>query len=81
MSEVETQAKGKSDDGNKRRSTYSGEFKAEVLSKLISGKKTLKELADEYVLHPNQIKNWKSRLLKEAGTVLEDKRRKGNNRE
>ncbi len=62
---------------NKRRS-YSGAFKAEVLTQYLNGRKSLKELADEYHVHPNQIKNWKSRLIKRARLVLEDERRKGD---
>ena len=60
----------------KIRNTYSGAFKAKIVRAWINGEKTLLELAEENDLHPNQIKNWKSALLREAGKVLEDKRRK-----
>lgn len=60
----------------KRRKIYSGSFKAKVVIELLEGRKSLKELADQYHVHPNQIKNWKSILLKQASFVLEDKRRK-----
>jgi transposase len=60
----------------RRRKIYSGSFKAEVVIELLKGKKSLKELSDQYQVHPNQIKNWKSILLKQARYVLEDKRRK-----
>jgi len=59
----------------KSRKTFSGSFKAKVVSELIKGTKSLIELAEHYQLNPNQIKNWKSRLLKQAPNVLEDKRR------
>ena len=58
-----------------KRNTYSGSFKARIVSELINGKRSLKELADHYNVHPNQIKNWKSILLKRASDTLEDKRR------
>lgn len=58
-----------------KRNTYSGAFKAKVVSEFINKKACLKELAEHYQLHPNQIKNWKSILLKRAGDILEDKRR------
>ncbi|MDD2318258.1 MAG: helix-turn-helix domain-containing protein [Desulfobacterales bacterium] len=58
-----------------KRNTYSGAFKAKVVSEFINKKGRLKELAEHYQLHPNQIKNWKSILLKRAGDILEDKRR------
>jgi hypothetical protein len=34
------------------------------------GIKTLNELAGEYELHPSQISEWKSRLLKEGASVF-----------
>lgn len=56
------------------RKRYSGAFKAQVVAEYIRGEKTLDEIADEHQLHPNQIKNWKSLLLKRAHEVLEDRR-------
>jgi transposase len=58
-----------------KRSTYSGSFKARIVSELINGKKSLKDLAEYYNVHPNQIKNWKAILLQRAGDVLEDRRK------
>ncbi len=58
-----------------RRKSYSGDFKAKVVEELLKGRRSLNELADQYGLHPNQIKNWKSQLFKRAHLVLEDKRR------
>jgi len=60
----------------KTRKTYLGEFKAKVVVELLRGKKDLLELATQYKVHPNQIKNWKSQLLKQAVEIFEDKRRK-----
>jgi transposase len=57
-----------------KRKTYSGSFKARVISDLILGRKDLNELADHYEIHPNQIKNWKSLLLKRAHLILDDRR-------
>ena len=59
----------------KKRKTYSGAFKAKIVHDLINGNKSLLDLADKYQIHPNQIKNWKSILLKNADQILEDKRR------
>jgi transposase len=58
-----------------KRKLYDGYFKAQVVSEWINNKASLKELAERYDVHPNQIKNWKSLLLKGASYVLEDKRR------
>lgn len=60
----------------KRRKTYDGPFKAKIVCDWINGVKTLGELADLYQIHPSQIKNWKTRLLKNASLVLNDKRRR-----
>jgi transposase len=59
----------------KKRKAYAGDFKAKVVVESLKGKKSLADLALEYDLHPNQIKNWRSILLKQAGVVLKDKRR------
>ena len=48
-----------------------------MVLELIRNKKGLTELADQYELHPNQIKNWKSTFLKQALNILDDKRRSG----
>jgi len=58
-----------------KRRSYDGLFKARVVSEWINGRGSLRELAERYDVHPNQIKNWKSLLLKRAGVVLDDKRR------
>ncbi|MBI5602683.1 MAG: helix-turn-helix domain-containing protein [Deltaproteobacteria bacterium] len=60
-----------------KRKTYTGDFKAKVVLELIRNRKSLTELAAQYELHPNQIKNWKSLLLKQAVKLLDDKRRAG----
>jgi transposase-like protein len=62
-------------DMKMKRKTYEGLFKARVVSEWINGKRNLNELAERYSIHPNQIKNWKSLLLKGASQVLDDKRR------
>lgn len=58
----------------KKRRSYTGAFKAEVLREYLNNGKNLRELADQYHVHPNQIKNWKSLLMKRAVLVLEDRR-------
>lgn len=60
----------------KKRKIYTGSFKFNVVVELLKGKKTLVELAQEYDLHPNQIKNWKSVFMKRGSEILEDRRKK-----
>ncbi len=61
----------------KERKKYTGEFKAALVAEYIRGEKSLSELAIIYNVHPNQIKNWKSILLKRANEVLCDRRSRG----
>ncbi|MEA2085052.1 MAG: transposase [Thermodesulfobacteriota bacterium] len=47
----------------KKRKNYSDGFKARVALDAIKGQKTSNELASEYGIHPNQIGQWKKKLL------------------
>lgn len=51
--------------GRKRRK-FTEKFKAKVAIEAIRGVKTLSELAKEYQVHPNQISDWKRRVLTNA---------------
>ena len=44
---------------------HSAAFKAKVALEAVKGEKTLTQLASEYGVHPNQIGQWKKRLLNE----------------
>jgi len=57
--------KGRMKMGKKRRA-YTDKFKAQVAIEAIKGMKTLAELAAEYQVHPNQISNWKRKVLQGA---------------
>jgi len=60
----------------KKRNTYSGKFKSKVAIAAIEGRKTIAELASEFSLHPNQIRQWKNQLLARSEEIFSDKRRK-----
>ena len=62
----------------KKRKIYTGSFKFNVVVELLQGNKSLVELANEYDLHPNQIKNWKSVFMKHGSDILEDKRKRNH---
>ena len=62
----------------KKRKTYSGTFKAKVVTEFIHGKTELEDLAEKYQVHPNQIKNWKSLLFKRAHIIFSDRRHSKN---
>lgn len=58
------------------RRNHSPAFKAKVAMSALKGDKTLAELAQQYEVHPNQIQDWKKRLVKEAERLFEN----GNSR-
>ena len=49
---------------------HSAQFKFRVALDAAKGTKTLNELAGQYALHPSQISQWKSQLLKEGASVF-----------
>lgn len=50
----------------RKRRTFTETFKAKVALEAIKGVKTLNELASDYKVHPNQISDWKKRVLSNA---------------
>jgi len=58
------------------RKNHDASFKAKVALEAVKGEKTVAQIAGEYGVHPNQISQWKKRLLKELPSLFSDKRRK-----
>ncbi len=52
------------------RRNHSPAFKAKAAVAAINGEKTLIELAQEFDVHPNQIKQWRDQLLEGATGVF-----------
>ena len=52
------------------RRNHSPAFKAKVALAANKGDKTLAELAEQFDVHPNQIQDWRKRLLENADTVF-----------
>ena len=52
------------------RRNHSPAFKAKAAVSAIKGEKTLIELAQEFDVHPNQIKQWRDQLLEAATGVF-----------
>jgi transposase-like protein len=64
------------------RRRHSASFKVKVALEAVKEEKTISQLASEYEVHPNQIRQWKNRLLQEASDIFSTRREKdARNRE
>jgi len=54
----------------RKRRNHSPAFKAKVAMAAIRGDRTLAELAEQFDVHPNQIQDWKKRLMSGAEEVF-----------
>ena len=52
------------------RRNHSSAFKAKVALAAVRGDRTLAELAEQFDVHPNQIQDWKQKLVTKAETVF-----------
>lgn len=59
---------------SKQRKQYSAQFKAKVVVEAIKEQKTMAELASQYGVHPNQIRQWKQQALAELPQVFSNGR-------
>ena len=56
----------------RKRRNHSPGFKAKVALAAMRGDRTLAELAEQFDVHPNQIQDWKKRLLSNAEQLFEN---------
>jgi len=54
----------------RKRRNHSPAYKAKVAVAAIKGDRTLAELSEQFGVHPNQIQDWRKRLLDDAETVF-----------
>ena len=55
----------------RKRRNHSSAFKAKVALAAIKGDRTLADLAEQFDVHPNQIKEWRRKLLDQAGQLFD----------
>ena len=55
--------------------TYTSEFKAKVVIEVLQGEKSLSEIAAQYNLNPNMVRNWKAEFLRKADSIFEGNRK------
>jgi len=56
---------------SRKRTTYSTELKTKLVLELLKEEKTLVEIASEYKITPNNLKNWKKLFLENAEMAME----------
>ncbi len=54
----------------RKRRNHSPAFKAKVALAAVRGERTLAELAEQFDVHPNQIQDWKKKLLASAEEIF-----------
>ena len=57
-----------------KRRTFTADQKTKIVFETIRGEKETNQLAVEYSLQPNQIRNWKKEFLEKASTVFDSTR-------
>ena len=58
----------------KSRKSFTSQYKAKVALEAIRGTKTVNEIAQEYLVHPTQVGEWKRALQEQASGIFETKR-------
>jgi transposase-like protein len=57
----------------KKRKTHEASFRAKVALEAVKGGKTITQISGEYGVHPNQISQWKKKLLpRVAGNIFRE---------
>ena len=54
--------------------SYTAEFKTKVILELLRGEREVNEIASEYEIAPNQMRNWKAEFLDNAVVAFDRNR-------
>ena len=49
-----------------RRKQYDNRFKAQVAIEAIKNERTMAQIASDYEVHPNQVRQWKRQILEQS---------------
>ena len=55
-----------------KRRTFSSDFKSKIVLEALREEKPLGEIANEYDISPNQLRNWKIEFLKNASRAFSE---------
>jgi putative transposase len=58
------------------RRQHDAAFKAKVAFEAAKGEKTLTQIASEYSVHPNQIRQWRRKLMEKLPDLFSDRRKR-----
>ena len=58
----------------RKRKSFTSQYKTKVALEAIRGVKTVNEIAQEFVVHPTQVGEWKRELLAQAPSIFDTKR-------
>lgn len=56
------------------RTSYTPEFKTKLVLEILQGEKELNEIASEYRINPNMLRNWKREFFTNASRAFEESR-------
>ncbi len=57
-----------------RRNSYTPEFKTKVVLEVLQGERELGELAAEYDINPNMLRNWKREFMENSSRAFDESR-------
>ncbi len=60
--------------------SYDSKFKSRVALEALRGELTVAEIAGKYQIHPNQVQQWKKKLMEGASEIFQSKAERKENK-
>jgi transposase len=57
----------------RNRRKFSHQFMFKVALEALKGQATINEIASQYQVHPNQVRNWKKKLMENGAVIYQGK--------